>query len=276
MNKRGQFYLIAALVIVGIIVGLATVYNSAKSVTEDSTIYDLSDEINFEGSQILASGLFNADSETDMNSKIINLTDYYARSNPESELLIVYGNSTNLTYVAYTNSITGSISIAGGISIVQTSHLTKRIGTVTVTGSTVEVYLSNNVQYTFRIKPGYQFYLIMKKEKGGETFVSTPGGNQPTIGAPSQNPCQNLFASCTELCESLSIPSCLSSCETMQGTCLTSGCTWQQFLPCVNIYNKNCTSENCISRINQCNEQLFSCSPGQSPTTGQIILSQDE
>ena len=70
MDKRGQFFLIAAVVIIGLIIGLSVVYNSVKAPKEDSQVYDLSKEIDYESAQVIDHGTFNALTETAVNAVI--------------------------------------------------------------------------------------------------------------------------------------------------------------------------------------------------------------
>ena len=53
MHKRGQFFLIAALVVVGILVGLSIAYTTVRTPREETQIYDLSEEIYYEGAQVI-------------------------------------------------------------------------------------------------------------------------------------------------------------------------------------------------------------------------------
>jgi len=72
MVKKGQVFLIAALVIVSILIGLGAIYNTVNVSAEDIQIYDLSDEISFEASQVLDSGVFHG---TDKGKIEENRTD---------------------------------------------------------------------------------------------------------------------------------------------------------------------------------------------------------
>src|SRR3989344_2736787 len=56
MNKRGQFFLIAAVVIAGILIGLGAVYVSLSSQKEDRIVYDLTKEISYEASRVIDKG----------------------------------------------------------------------------------------------------------------------------------------------------------------------------------------------------------------------------
>ena len=45
MNKRGQFFLIAAIIIVGVVVGLASVVNTVRVGGQNEAFYKLAEEI---------------------------------------------------------------------------------------------------------------------------------------------------------------------------------------------------------------------------------------
>ena len=58
MNKRGQFFLIAALIASSLLFGLTSVINSARGSAEDKAFYGLSDEIDFETKRVLDYGAY--------------------------------------------------------------------------------------------------------------------------------------------------------------------------------------------------------------------------
>src|SRR3990170_1035698 len=114
MNKRGQIFLIAALVIVGILAGLVTIYNTTRSSSEDITVYDLSKEINFESSQVLDHGILYSTPSEQSGNNIKNLTDYYAKTNSGNEIIIAYGTTDKMTIIIYNSSNKGTIGIDFG------------------------------------------------------------------------------------------------------------------------------------------------------------------
>ncbi|MEK6818345.1 MAG: hypothetical protein AABY10_00250, partial [Nanoarchaeota archaeon] len=123
MNKRGQFFLIAALAIVGVIIGLTTVYNNISTVKEDFTVYDLSNEINYESAQVIDSGLFNSLDNSKIDENLKNLTDFYSKSNPDQEFVVLFGNEKKLKVVNYKKTPTGSIGVSfGGNAVVFNSQ----------------------------------------------------------------------------------------------------------------------------------------------------------
>jgi|SRR3989344_2312471 len=180
MQKRAQFFLIAALVIVGIMFGLATIYNTAQTSEEDTTVYDLSDEINFESSQVIDNGIFNGGSKQEEILKHIeNLTDFYSAENSRSDLIIIYGDEHKLTVIFYNQTKTGSIgiNIGGDVSLIQTAQPQKfKNETINYPPllNLVSVELGFGIPYEFSLRPGQIFYLIIKKENSNERYVSGP------------------------------------------------------------------------------------------------------
>ena len=58
MNKRGQFYLVAAMVIIVLIVGFAAVQNYTKK-SRTIKLIDLKEELGIESGKVLDFGTFN-------------------------------------------------------------------------------------------------------------------------------------------------------------------------------------------------------------------------
>lgn len=174
MNKRGQFFLIAALVLIAIFVGLGAIYTSSKVSTEDFTVYDLSKEINFESSQVVNTGVLTGLSSTEIINRIKTLSEVYSESNQESDFLLVYGNETELNAFYYNNTETGEIGLSTGAET--SPQITLQAREVTIireqNQNSLRVLLPNDINYDFNITSGQAFYIIIKKERGDEQIVS--------------------------------------------------------------------------------------------------------
>ncbi len=102
MEKKGQFFLIAALVIIALILGLVTVRNVARSSSEDVTLYDFSREFSYEGSQVIDQGIYTLLPEESIygNTKFLGKL-YYDTQDEDTEFFIIYGNN-NVAYYSCT------------------------------------------------------------------------------------------------------------------------------------------------------------------------------
>lgn len=174
MYKRGQFYLIAAIVIVTIIISLGVVYNRVHVTAEESKIYDLSEEINFEAAQIIDNGVLTG-SLSNVSSRIENLTDAYSKSNPNQDFFLVFGDGETgeLSVLYYNKSKTGSIGISAGGSIFDQELDLIRKGRFKSESGLVEIEISDEVSRQFNLKPGQNFYILITKSKEGEKLVAS-------------------------------------------------------------------------------------------------------
>jgi|SRR3989344_158019 len=181
MNKRGQFYLIAALVIIGILTTLSATYTTTRSPKEETTIYNLLDEINFESNQVVDYGVFKPENDDQILAHIDQLATHYFQTNPSTDLIIVYGNSMNeLQFLIKQNTQTGNVGFSfGGNDIITTPtgpttiKDTRQRSTETETEQ-VTVVLSDDTRYYFNLRPGQMFFIALKKERQDETFIALP------------------------------------------------------------------------------------------------------
>lgn len=176
MNKRAQFFLVAALVIIGVVFGLSMIYTNIETPTEDHFVYDLTGEINYEAGSVIDSGIFNAITEEQRNRNLENLTDYYASANLGSDLMIVYGNQTAMIAIFYTTEDTGSIGIdLGGSGLSHEVDEDRRYNStflLTPEDDSVTIVIDEDLRLTFNVKPGEMFFIVLKKERQGEQFVA--------------------------------------------------------------------------------------------------------
>ena len=98
MNKKGQFFLIAALIISGIVLAFATVQNFTDLTTQTSIVFDLSEEIDFEANKVIDKGIFLGENPTTSTNNLISI---YNQRFPEATLIAVQGNLSKINYRIY-------------------------------------------------------------------------------------------------------------------------------------------------------------------------------
>ncbi len=174
-DKRGQFYLIAAIVLISIIIGFATIKNYSKKAT--TKVYDLSDELDIESDQVVGYGIVNGKT---MENLMANFTGKYAKYLQEDvdNLFFIFGNfEDGIKVVTYKEIIQGGIRIGGTeikITRDQSFVYTPKIETNSEGIKTIKVLIENKdkekIEYEFELKPGENFYYIMQKTEGGQEF----------------------------------------------------------------------------------------------------------
>ena len=172
MNKRAQYFLIAALILSGIILTFGKIYVSSKIEKEDVKVYDLSKEIEYESSQVIDNGIFEQKSQGEVKDDLKNLTAYYSELHPDSDIDVVFGNSSALSLIEY-NLTAGKInelpiSIGGvqgeGASFSsENQKLNIKISTSGQNSKTIERNVNLNGEQTF--------YLVVRKKVRGQDVI---------------------------------------------------------------------------------------------------------
>lgn len=176
-SKRGQFYLIGAIIIVITIVGLASITNYAITRKKPVKFYDLSSELSEESSRVVEYGIYN---ERDIPRLIEDFTDNYFINYAEekekgTELVFVYGNKNNITVSSYTSEKTGEVGIIyGATKFVHTGgdkYVANRTSFTPEPPGTIEVGLLG-VKYNFNLQEGENFLFVISKKTEEETYIT--------------------------------------------------------------------------------------------------------
>ena len=172
MKKRGQFYLIAAIVIIVILVGVVAIVNYSKK-SDYVRLVDLGDELGIEGGEVLDYGVVNVNdwsSTQDEFSKSYN--EYVGR---DKVLYFIFGNFEEVVVKSYKDISLGSVSLNfGGAS---TEYLVN--GEIsseqpfTPSGDGIFTVLVEDLEYEFKLNPGENFYFVIFQKIGDEQHVVT-------------------------------------------------------------------------------------------------------
>jgi hypothetical protein len=170
-DKRGQFYLLAAIVIIAIIIGFAAVSNQMNKPNTSTKVYNLKDELNVESENVLDYGVLSSteDKTTDFATKF---TEYSGVGN--RNIFFIIGNKDNLKVYSYEDVVVGSVVIGNTGDIITEGNV---IGTSIpedkiTADNKVEVIINENT-YDFTLKEGENFYFIIYQQVGSETQVVT-------------------------------------------------------------------------------------------------------
>lgn len=173
-DKGGQFYLLAAIVIIALIIGFAAISNVAKKRAQ-TTIYDLGDELGIESARVLDFGVIRQEevNNTELIAHFTTLYDQYAGT--DKEMYYIFGNPGNIIAYKYGDIIVGTISITiggGGSQIPIDQRLRQDIGvTEDSTSGKISVDIDGKLYY-FDLNQGENFYFVISQNIGGEEFVA--------------------------------------------------------------------------------------------------------
>lgn len=185
MNKRGQFFLIASLVLVTILVSLTIVYNTSIITEEDVTTFDLTEELDFEVSQVIDNGVLKGESDEDINEKIQDLSEEYSKLYPNQDLFVAYGDQSAIYYGC-------TKEVSSGISLDTTTTIaTCEIKPITVPTSRTEyevyVNLPDGTILKFNLERTDRLFIVSRKtdEYGEEYLASNTDLDATTKCAPA-------------------------------------------------------------------------------------------
>jgi uncharacterized protein YpmB len=159
MYKKGQFFLIAALIIIIVVFSVATVYNSVSYSKSDLPYaQDLAISIKQEMTQIIDSGFYNNLAQEDITANLNNLTLAYSKSNP----------SYNITYLSFYNDVYFANNFYNNVVLnIPESN-------VFLTNSNTSITLSlNNVNHSFNLSKGYNIFVVVQEENNNEKYIAT-------------------------------------------------------------------------------------------------------
>ena len=174
LNKRGQVFLMAAVIIAGVVLGAAKIVNSAKSGNDQEAFYDLTEEIDFETKRVLDYGVINSVFLQD--SDIENFLSRYNEYIGSEEVVFIFGDSSGDFKAIHYGTINpfNAVSLNTGSAIPVSQPLTLTTTTI------VDVISNNNaitvrirgIDYTFNLQPGQNFYFVLIEDRNGEKFVA--------------------------------------------------------------------------------------------------------
>jgi hypothetical protein len=164
MEKRGQFFLIAALVIVGLLIGVGTVYNSINAPEEETRAVDVEKAIEFESLRIISSV-----PSSQVQNNLDDLIMHY--SIPGQNIGIVYGNKNTPYALLYSCAKSVSTEL-GGASTPETCTTEPTNRPILTDGQGAYIEINNQKYYTESSGDTY-FFIIVSYESSEGNYVAT-------------------------------------------------------------------------------------------------------
>lgn len=148
-NKRAQFYLIASVIIVVLIVGLVSITNYSSK-KDNSYIKNYGEEFEIESEKVIDYDILNS------RNQLENFTRSYSNYiGTRANAYFISGDESNMEAYKYTNNIKTDL----------TSNLNIADGEIN--------FVVENTTYQFDLNRGENFYFIISKEIEGEMYVYT-------------------------------------------------------------------------------------------------------
>ncbi|MFA5173590.1 MAG: hypothetical protein WC438_00225 [Candidatus Pacearchaeota archaeon] len=175
-NKKGQFYLVAAILIVMILFGIFSVRSYAVVNSEPRKVQDISSELKEETARIVDYGIYSASNITQLYENFTDkdYSEYFLKKTEQTNVVFIYGNKTNLYSIQYLPTETGTVSATlGGASTVwneETTYINKT-KIIPIAGSTVLTVNLFDKEFKFDLRENQMFYFIVAQQQEGEIYA---------------------------------------------------------------------------------------------------------
>ena len=168
-NKSGQFYLISAIALAAILVGIVSVTNY---IGKDSNvrIYDLGEELKIESRSFVEYGM--SQSLTDPNFHILFqdfVDDYVSHKSSEIDIYLMFGTASDLT-VAGSQGTAKEIIFQGATNTTITETAGDFSDNLNPGTGSVMLWIGNSPQ-TFELTSEKNIYFVLYEELNSNEYI---------------------------------------------------------------------------------------------------------
>jgi hypothetical protein len=170
-GKKGQFYLIAAIILATIIIGISVVMNYSKK-QDSGNLENLKEELQIESENVLDYGAYNELSDSDMKSLLTDFSkNYTTAKGKDKNLYFIFGKEgTDSLKVVASQSLEETAKINVGNGIVDLD-ITQEGVSFSPLGNQVSLIV-NDFTHDFILEEGENFYFLISQEIGGGVYVT--------------------------------------------------------------------------------------------------------
>jgi hypothetical protein len=170
-DKRGQFYLISAVVLAMLVVGIFTISNYSKK-ESDVELDIMKEEIQTESAYVMDYWLYKGLSDTALYSLLLDFTgSYIDYQRKDKDLYFVFGDQNNITVTGYQET-EKQVSVSSGSSAVITGESGEFIGGIDPATDTLTLSI-DDMPYEFELNSGKNFYFVLsQKVNKGEHIIT--------------------------------------------------------------------------------------------------------
>jgi hypothetical protein len=180
LKKRGrkaQFYIIAAMIIIAVIISLMAIANYAYVKDRPKKFYDLSSNLNLEGEKIITYGIYQKkDIDTIINNLTLIFSNYLEQTGENTNLIVISGNLNKIVIrtLNKTNSGDITVNIGGDETLVfETSENEILISPPKDLRDNPTLFITfpNNIVHNITLTQGENFVFFLTKSEGLESYI---------------------------------------------------------------------------------------------------------
>lgn len=167
-DKTGQFYLISAIILATLVIGIVTISNYARR-ESNLKLHELKEEIQIESAYVLDYGLYQKLSEADFYTLLLDFTgDYINHQGKNKDLYFIFGDQNNITVTGYQETAK-AVYLDGSIITTSSGEFIEGIDP---TGTDIILTIDDMV-YEFELNSGENFYFILSQKVNKGEYIIT-------------------------------------------------------------------------------------------------------
>lgn len=181
-SRKAQFYILSAIIIIFILIGLAVVTNYVSVREKPEKFYDIGDALKLEGIRVVEYSEYNNTNVETQIKNYVDLYEQYLTKNPDEKFsfIIIYGSITAGTVKAinYTAQSSGGISLNFGETVTGIKTGTKLSQNQVILNvnpdNTVNVTLTseeNSVLAKVPVFPDNNFAFVLTTSEGFNDYI---------------------------------------------------------------------------------------------------------
>jgi len=192
VSKRGQFFLLAAVIISAVVISLGISANWADVNREPENFYDFSYDVARESGAVIDYEIYTNVAGGKLEEFVDLLVADIRDRDPDANFLFIYGNSSNLVLKNYGTEdvVAGGEEVPGGGAVIESVIYLGAVGTTVTDYSysfdedvSIKVYENLDVDavinltisgydFEFPVTENKQVIFVMQKEVDDESFVA--------------------------------------------------------------------------------------------------------
>ena len=167
--------MVAAIIIVMIIAGIASIKTYAIAKSEPRKIKDVSSELKEETTRIIDYGIYSPENLPDLLARFdIEFSEYFLKKTEETNIVFIYGNKSLLQSVQYNDEYTGAVFATIGEAQptweASESIINRTVITSDIQDGTLTVEILGR-SFDFEINQGEVFYFLITQQRDEEIFI---------------------------------------------------------------------------------------------------------
>ena len=162
--KKGQFYILAALILIAVVFSFVIIKNYAKPEAKKTKVYDLGKELKIETGNVYDYGVYNNNETKALIEDWIEKYKSYSEGKENVEdWIFIYGDYEDMTGLVFIKTVGGRFGIVTGEQEFSVEIKEYYKNKTAIRGHQGEINVTfGGINYNFALENGKNFYFVIK------------------------------------------------------------------------------------------------------------------